>query len=173
MRGGCSTCASSTPSSCGRRGSSCIAASYASARSSCINYWRNCHPSRCLNAREHASILPQHWPNIIIWSVCTMPEIVCSAAHRMEPGCDPVSLVTTANSTCVQGNALHCITGTARQTRPAALRFAARWVGVLVQLRQHVDGAGAIEVVADGARAANRNLAAEVVPALQRCSLAG
>ena len=42
-----------------------------------------------------------------------------------------------------------------------------------MQLRQHVDGAGAVEVVADGARAADGNLVARVVPALQRSGLVG
>ena len=59
-----------------------------------------------------------------------------------------------------------------RQTRPAPLRFATRQVGV-VQLRKHIDGAGAIEVITDGAGAADRNLATRVVPALKRSSLAG
>ena len=42
-----------------------------------------------------------------------------------------------------------------------------------MKLRQHIDRAGAVKVVSDGARAANRNLPACVVPASEGSCLAG
>src|SRR5680860_954517 len=56
------------------------------------------------------------------------------------------------------------------ETRPGLLAPPSYQVGV-VQLIAHVNGASAIEVVSDGARAADGNLVARVVPALQRCGL--
>ena len=47
------------------------------------------------------------------------------------------------------------------------------WGIGVVKLRQHIDRASAVEVVADGARAADGNLVARVVPAIEGCSLAG
>ena len=52
------------------------------------------------------------------------------------------------------------------EARPSFLALPSDQVGV-VQLIAHVDGAGAVEVVSDSARAANGNLVAGVVPALQ------
>ena len=52
------------------------------------------------------------------------------------------------------------------QARPRAHGLSAWEVGV-VKLRQHIDRAGAVEVVADGARAADRNLPACVAPAIE------
>lgn len=51
------------------------------------------------------------------------------------------------------------------EARPGLLALPSDQVGI-VQLIAHVDRAGAIKVVSDGARAADRNFVARVVPAL-------
>ena len=47
------------------------------------------------------------------------------------------------------------------------------WEVGVVKLRQHIDRAGAVEVVSDGTRTADRNLVACLAPTIQRCGLRG